>query len=115
MTVTRSLLSRFKTEAVTQDIVDHGGELYRQWHPSQGIDVNDAMLAATVAATGGKIYTQKLKHYPMPDIAVLKGALGPFWKTLTGPREWPRANARPWAGRIINPTSRGPATTASAR
>ena len=73
VTVTRSLLSRFKTEAVTQDIVDHGGDLYRQWHSSHGIDVNDAILAATVAATGGKIYTQNLKHYPMPDIAVLKG------------------------------------------
>lgn len=36
-----------------------------------GIDVNDAMLAAT--ATGGKTYTQNLEHYPMPDVAVLKG------------------------------------------
>ena len=25
------------------------------------------------AATGGKIYTQNLKHYPMPDIAVTRG------------------------------------------
>lgn len=70
---TRSFLSRFKTEAVTQAVVDHGGDLYRQWHPSHGIDVNDAILAATVAATGGKMYTQNLKHYPMSDIVVLKG------------------------------------------
>ena len=35
--------------------------------------MNDTILAATVAATGGKIYTQNLKHYPMPDIAVGKG------------------------------------------
>ncbi len=73
VTATRAFLSRFKTEAVTQSIVDDGGDLYRQWHPSHGIDVNDAMLAATVAATGGKIYTQNLKHYPMPDVVVLKG------------------------------------------
>lgn len=70
---TRAFLSRFKTEAVTQAIVDHGGEFYRRWHPSHGIDVNDAILAATVAATGGKIYTQNLKHYPMPDVAAIKG------------------------------------------
>lgn len=70
---TRAFLSRFKTEPVTQAIVDHAGELYRQWHPSHGIDVNDAILAATVAASGGKIYTQNVKHYPMPDVAVLKG------------------------------------------
>jgi predicted nucleic acid-binding protein len=73
VTATRAFLSRFKTEPITQTVVDHGADLYRQWHPSHGIDVNDAILAATAAATGGKIYTQNLKHYPMPDIAVLKG------------------------------------------
>lgn len=70
---TLSFLSRFKTEAVTREVVDQAGLLYRRWHPSHGIDVNDAILAATAAATGGKIYTQNVKHYPMPDIAVTKG------------------------------------------
>ena len=70
---TMSFLSRFKTEPVTQEIVDDAGEIYRRWHPTHGIDVNDAILAATVAATGGKIYTQNVKHYPMPDVAVAKG------------------------------------------
>ena len=70
---TMSFLSRFKTEPVTQEIVDDAADLYRRWHPSHGLDVNDAILAATVAATGGKVYTQNLKHYPMPDIAVTKG------------------------------------------
>ena len=70
---TLSLLSRFRTEAVTQPIVDAAGVLYRRWHPSHGIDVNDAILAATAAATGGRIHTQNLKHYPMPDIVVVKG------------------------------------------
>src|SRR5215510_5127203 len=70
---TRSFLSHFKTEPVTQSIVDRGADFYRTWHPSHGIDVNDAILAATVATTGGKIYTLNLKHYPMPDVATLKG------------------------------------------
>lgn len=70
---TLSLLSRFRTEAVTREIVDAAGVFYRRWHPSHGIDVNDAILAATAAVTGGKIYTQNVKHYPMPDIAVIKG------------------------------------------
>lgn len=70
---TMSFLSRFQTEPVTQEIVDDAGELYRKWHPTDGIDVNDAILAATAAATGGKIYTQNLKHYPMPDVAVVRG------------------------------------------
>ncbi len=70
---TGAFLSRFKTEAVTQTIVDRAATFYRRWHPSHGIDVNDAILAATVAATGGKVYTQNLKHFPMPDVAVIKG------------------------------------------
>ena len=45
----------------------------RRWHPSHGVDVNDAILAATAAATGGKIVTQNVKHYPMTDVAVVKG------------------------------------------
>ena len=72
MAATRTFLSRFKTAPVTQDIVDHGAEFYRRWRPSHGTDVNDAILAATVAATGGKVYTLNLKHYPMPDVAVLR-------------------------------------------
>jgi predicted nucleic acid-binding protein len=70
---TLSFLSRFKTEAVTREVVDAAAVFYKQWHPSHGIDVNDAILAATATATGGKIYTQNLKHYPMPDVAALKG------------------------------------------
>ena len=70
---TLSLLSRFQTEAVSQGIVDAAGALYRRWHPPHGIDVNDAILAATAAATGGRIYTQNLKHYPMPEVAVTRG------------------------------------------
>jgi predicted nucleic acid-binding protein len=69
---TLSFLSRFRTESVTQGIVDLAGAFYRKWHPSHAIDANDALLAATAASTGGKIYTLNLKHYPMPDVATLK-------------------------------------------
>ena len=69
---TLAFLARFKTAAVTQEIVDAAGNFYRARHSSHGIDVNDAILAATVAITGGKIYTRNLKHYPMPDVAVIK-------------------------------------------
>jgi predicted nucleic acid-binding protein len=70
---TMYFLSQFKTAPVTQDIVDEAGILYRKWHGSHSTDVNDAILAATVIRTGGKIYTLNLKHYPMPDIVVVQG------------------------------------------
>lgn len=69
---TRTLLSRFKTQPVTQDIVDQGGEIYRRWNPSHGSGVADALLAASVAETGGRLFTLNVKHYPMPDVPVLK-------------------------------------------
>jgi predicted nucleic acid-binding protein len=70
---TLSLLSRIKTQAVTQAIVDLAGSFYRQWHGSHGIDVNDALLAASAATTGGKIVTQNVKHFPMPDVTIERG------------------------------------------
>jgi predicted nucleic acid-binding protein len=70
---TMSFLSRFKTEPVTQAIVDLAGTLYRRRHPSHGADVNDTILAATALTTGGKIITQNVKHYPMPEVIVEKG------------------------------------------
>lgn len=66
-------LSEFKTAAVDQTIVDQAGALYRQWHATHGIDINDAFLAATAAKTGGVIYTLNLKHFPMPGLNVKKG------------------------------------------
>jgi predicted nucleic acid-binding protein len=55
---------------VDQSVVDAAGVLYRRWNPSHGVDPNDALLAATVQATGGKIYCLNTRHYPMPDLVV---------------------------------------------
>ena len=63
-------LSQFKTAAVGQDVVDCAARLYREWHPSHGVDVNDAILAATSLISGGKVFCQHKKHYPMPDVLV---------------------------------------------
>jgi hypothetical protein len=65
-------LSQFKTASIDQAIVDAGGILYRKWNPSHGTDINDALLAATVKHTGGKIYCLNKKHYSMPEVVVEK-------------------------------------------
>lgn len=65
-------LSQFKTATVDQGIIDQAASLYRRWHPSHGLDVNDAILAATAAQTGGQIFCLNRKHYPMPDLLVKK-------------------------------------------
>ena len=68
--VTLLFLAQFQTASVDQQIIDKAGELYREWNPRSGTDVNDAILAATILKTGGKIYSLNSKHYPMPEVAV---------------------------------------------
>jgi len=65
---TQLFLSQFRTAPVDQTIVDLAGALYRKWHPSHGIDVNNAILAATALETGGRIFCLNRKHYPMPNV-----------------------------------------------
>ena len=67
---TELFLTQLATAPVDQATVDAAGALYRRWNPSHGIDVGDAVLAATARRTGGKIYTLNLEHYPMPDLLV---------------------------------------------
>ena len=63
-------LAQFKTAAVDQQIIDSAGEFYRQWHPQNSIDINGAILAATLQQTGGTICTLTTRHFPMPEISV---------------------------------------------
>ena len=69
---TMLFLSQFKTESVHQSHIDDAASLYRKWHPSHGIDINDAILAATAMQTGGRIFCLNLKHYPMPEVLITK-------------------------------------------
>jgi predicted nucleic acid-binding protein len=69
---TTLFLSQFKTATVDQLIIDTAGALYRKWNPSHGVDINDAILAATVIQTGGRIFSFNKKHYPMPEVLAKK-------------------------------------------
>ncbi len=63
-------LSQFQTASVDAQIVDEAATLYRAWHPSHGLDINDAILAATALQTGGQIFCLNEKHCPMPNLRV---------------------------------------------
>ena len=68
-----AILAEFTTQPLTEAIVDVGAEYYRRWHPSHGTGREDALLAGTVALTGGRLVTQNIRHFPMPDIDVQQG------------------------------------------
>jgi predicted nucleic acid-binding protein len=67
---TELFLAQFKTAPVDQAIIDIAGGIYRKWHSSHGIDINDAILAATAMKTGGVIYCLNRKHYPLTGLVV---------------------------------------------
>ena len=68
-----SLLDGFGMEPITKQVVDTAARLFRRWNPSHGVGQNDAILAATAMLTGGRIITQNVKHFPMPDVRVERG------------------------------------------
>ena len=65
-------LSHFKTALINQEIADMSAELYRQWNPTYGVDMNAALLAATAIRTGGRIFCLNKMMYPMPEVSVEK-------------------------------------------
>jgi len=65
-------LGEFKTAPVNESIIDEAAALYRKWNPSHGLDINDAILAATAIQTGGQIFCLNRKHYSMPEVMVKK-------------------------------------------
>lgn len=67
------LFSRLAVEPLTEPIVRLGAELYKRYHPSHGLDENDALLAPTAMVTNGTIHTLNVRHFPMPGLRVERG------------------------------------------
>ena len=71
---THKLLDLLTAYPLTVAIVDMAAELFRRWHPSHNVSMNDAILAATASMhDDGTIYTQNVKHFPMPGLRVERG------------------------------------------
>lgn len=62
----RVLFDRLPWVAVSDDIAERAGALARRYRRShQGVDVVDFVIAATVEALGGVLWTRNLRHFPM--------------------------------------------------
>lgn len=44
------------------------GEYLRQYHRSHGLQIGDALIAATASIHGVPLWTRNVKHYPMRDL-----------------------------------------------
>ena len=53
---------------VDASIAIKAGEYLRRFHRSHGVELGDALIAATAAIHGLQLWTRNKKHYPMTEI-----------------------------------------------
>ena len=59
------LIACVQVEPVTPGIARTGGLLRRDYKPTHGVGLADALLAASVQAEKGELKTLNVKHFPM--------------------------------------------------
>jgi predicted nucleic acid-binding protein len=45
------------------------GNYLQRFHPSHNLDIADALIAATAAVHGMRLWTRNRKHFPMSDVS----------------------------------------------
>jgi hypothetical protein len=66
------LLSVLEKIPVTETIARSAGEFLRAYQRSHGLELGDALVAATAFVAGATLVTRNVRHYPMPQIEVLR-------------------------------------------
>jgi len=66
----QDLLRRFEAMLVTQATAEEAGRYRREFGRSHGVELPDALIAATAKVSGATLYTTNVRHYPMTDITV---------------------------------------------
>ena len=64
-TVLENLLSLFRIVPINEEIARLGGLYRRDYGPSHGISLPDALVAATTFLERAELKTLNVKHYPM--------------------------------------------------
>ena len=64
------------------------GDYLRQFRNSHGVELADALIAATASVSGTALWTRNRKHYPMKDLSFfLRQAISPN-RSHPPPRRW---------------------------
>jgi predicted nucleic acid-binding protein len=59
------LIDECEVHDVTRDIATHAGQWKKKYFPSHGVQIPDALIAATASSHELPLYTLNVKHYPM--------------------------------------------------
>jgi predicted nucleic acid-binding protein len=65
---TEALLALFTLLEIDAGIARQAGNYLRLFRSSHGIDLGDALIAATAKSFEATVVTRNVKHYPMADI-----------------------------------------------
>jgi predicted nucleic acid-binding protein len=57
---------------VNEDIGRRAGNLLRHYARSHGLELGDALIAATATIHGAQLWTRNRKHYPMKDLSFFR-------------------------------------------
>ncbi len=69
--VLRALLSCLEQLPVDRGVAEAAGEYRRQYGPSHGVLLPDAIIAATARAERATLVTSNRRHFPMGDLCVV--------------------------------------------
>jgi predicted nucleic acid-binding protein len=62
-----SLMARLRVVATSADVARQGGTFRRDYRQSHGLDLIDALIAATARVHGARLVTRNARHFPMLD------------------------------------------------
>ncbi|GAB4452502.1 MAG: type II toxin-antitoxin system VapC family toxin [Anaerolineales bacterium] len=68
---TEKLLSLFVMIDVDEQIARKAGEYLNQYRKSHGMEMADALIAATAFVAGAELVTRNVEDYPMPDVKIV--------------------------------------------
>jgi predicted nucleic acid-binding protein len=69
---TERLLSVLEKIPVSEGIARYAGEFLRTYQRSHALELGDALVAATALVAGATLITRNVKHYPMPQVEILR-------------------------------------------
>ena len=64
----RNLFRALKCTPIDEEAGRQAGDYLRQYRRSHGVEVADALIAASAAGNRAELWTRNRKHYPMKEI-----------------------------------------------
>jgi predicted nucleic acid-binding protein len=68
----RAFLASLKSVPISEDVAWTGGDYLRRYTRSHGLEVPDAIIAASAKKEGAVLATLNVNHFPMKNLAVIR-------------------------------------------